>query len=222
MRKALRLALEAVVIVVLVLAHTAAASSLDYVWGTKPNIVVIRVENLKEGDQLPAGSWFQVTYRIAIKKWPLESESKVVDRVKEHFQKIREKIAQEYPNIRLYYAEYRYQEKNWKVLYTEYIYEATLIGRVEPTTLAADGNTTKLVSWIAVAIIVGLILAALVATIVILDNPAVQKLIVASAEALEAVATSKAMIYAVSALIFSIAILLAVVAIASLRRPPPR
>lgn len=186
------LAVVLVLLVALFAVNKAYASSLDWTWGHVPSSLKIEgTVNLDENAQLAEGDWFSITYKIVVKKWAWESEDTVKDRIKEHFQKILGQTIYEHPELRIYYAEYRYTGKEWKGLYDDYHYDVIIIGRVEPMKLQGSTTTTRLVAWVPVAIIIGLIVAAIIATIVLVQQPAVQKLITSVGETIHE--SSKAM-----------------------------
>ena len=174
-----------VVMLVLVFSVRAAADSLDYVWGHMPGIRVVRTVTLSEDDSLHVGDWFQVVYKIKVKKWVWQSEDDVRREVIHHFENILGRTIREHPELRIYYAEYHHYKTENRGLYKWYYYKAKIIGHVEPLQLSADPHTTsvRLVSWVAVAVIITLVIAAIIATIKLVQQPAVQKLLTAIANA---------------------------------------
>jgi len=176
----------AIVLIFLMYPVVVAGSNLDYVWGSFPsNLVIIGVEDLDEAASLRSGEWFQVVYEIKVSKNALESEDVVRQRVIEHFEQVLGKTIREHPELRIYYAEYRCYMTVDNVVYQEYYYRAKIVGKVEPLQLK---HGTPMVSWVTVAVIVSLILACIVATIVLVQQPAVQKLIVSTSEAIHTIA----------------------------------
>ncbi len=197
------------------------ASSLDYIWGSLPPDFRVAGEiPLDESSNLYPGEWFAVTYEIKIKKWPWEGEDVVVQRVREHLQQILGRIQYEHPEVWLRYAEYRYVRKECNIFgYCEYVYRAKIIGKVmtqEELAAKIGSNTSRiqLVAWVPVAIIIALIVAAITAAIILVQQPAVQKLILATSEAVRhAVETPWIM-----ALLILLPILIIIILIQSSRR----
>ena len=159
------------------------ASSLNWYWGSLPsNFKIEKVIPLSENDVLKSGEYFSVKYEIVVKRYFWESESIVKDRIKEHFQQMLGKLQYEHPELRFIYAKYEFKGFVNKIFYYEYYYTAEIIGKVEGTYLAAKRQLSAAVT---VAIIIGLVLACIIATIVLVQQPAVQKLILASSDVIQ-------------------------------------
>ena len=182
-----RISAIVVVLLVLVVSARGFADNLDYVWGSMPNINVVRIVNMSETGILHAGEWFQVVYEIKVRKWIWESEDSVRDRVEQHFENVLGRTIREHPEVRIYYAEYRHYKTDNYGLYADYYYRARIVGHVEPLELSSSGKTTRLVGWVGVAVIIALIVAAIIATIVLVQQPAVQKLVTAVSEGVQRV-----------------------------------
>ena len=201
---------------------TIAGSNLDFIWGSMPsNIRIIGVENLGEADSLRSGEWFQITYEIKVTKSAWDSEESVREEVIHHFQEFLGRTIREHPELRIYYAEYICYRTENHVLTRDYYYRVKIIGKVEPIQLS-NGTRKPLVPWVTVAVIVGLVVAAIVATIVLVQQPAVQRLLVSASEAIHTIATNPllagAWTFIVAALATTFLILVLLAATASLRR----
>jgi len=209
------------VVVIVLLYPVAVASNLDFIWGSLPsNVRIIGVESLSEADTLEAGEWFQIVYEIKVTKNCLESEDVVRDRVEQHFENFLGRTIREHPELRIYYAEYICYGTGGNIFTQEYYYRVKIIGKVEPLELAnGTSNKTGLVSWVAVAIIIGLVVAAIIATIVLIQQPTVQRLLTATSELMHQVAQNpfQATAWTLVAVILSISFLMIIVLVA-LRR----
>lgn len=205
--KTFLLPVMAIVLVLLVMvlpARALAESSLDYVWGHKPNIRIEGAVNLSEEDQLRSGEWFQIVYDIRVSKYIWEGDDVVKKRVVEHLEKIIGQTIHDHPEIRIYYAEYHCYKVENNFILQNYYYHAKIIGHVEP--LQLKGSTKLVAPAIVVAVIIGLITAAIIATIVLVNQPAVQKLIVATGNAIENTAANPLFPYILYALLGAFAV----------------
>ncbi|NPA98030.1 MAG: hypothetical protein GXO43_01490 [Crenarchaeota archaeon] len=178
-----------VIFMVLVEPVYPAVSSLDYVWGRFPsNIRIVGVKDLSKDDNLENGDWFQIVYEIKVSKLFYQGEDYVKQQVVQHFEKFLGKIIREHPELRIYYAEYKCYKVDGNPIVQNYYYHVRIIGHVEPITLS--NGTKKLIGWVGVAVIIALILACIIASIVLVQQPAVQKLLVSVGEAIHSVASN--------------------------------
>ena len=184
---------SALVVVTLLMFFTpgrAVANSLDVTWGTLGNLKIVGQEPLNEDDVLKPGDYWCVEYDIKVKKWLWEGEDVVKQRVMDHLKKILGKVKIEHPEIWIFYAEYRFVDKSGSPLCEEYLYRAKIVGKVMTqqeleAKLGDKAKTVKLAAWVPVAIIIGLILACIISTIVLVNQPAVQKLITAASNTVQ-------------------------------------
>jgi len=173
----------AIVMIFLTYPGVVAGSNLDYVWGYLPGIIIAR-EYVGENEQLPPGTWFAVVYRVAVKKWPWESESTVLQRVREYFANIYEKWTAEHPELEPpIYASFKCVNIVDRILWKEYVYDVEIVSKVKEHQYMVAREELIAPAVIA-AIIIGLILATIIATIILVQQPAVQKLLISTGEAI--------------------------------------
>lgn len=188
------------------------AHRLDYVWGSLPGKIIER-HQVPDDYAFSDGEYFGVVYRIAVKKWAWEGEDVVIDRIKEHLNEIIEKFREERPDAEIIYAKFSFLRVDDKLLWQEYVYDVEVIGRVN-TKLSGNIDETKLLGPVGVAIIIGLIIAAIIATIVLVNQPAVEKLLIATGEVLQNIASTPFLIALVlgGLILFEIVIVLVLMA----------
>lgn len=177
-----------VVVMIMICPLSVVARQLDYVYGSLPGRIIER-QLVPDDYVFKDGEYFGIVYRIAVKKWFLEGEDVVIDRIKEHLNKIIEEFREKRPDAEIVYAKFDFLRIDDKVLWQEYVYDVEVIGKVN-TKLSGNVNETKLVGPVAVAIIVALIVAAIIATIILVNQPAVEKLLISTSEAIQSIASN--------------------------------
>lgn len=177
----------AVIVIFLMYPAVIAGSGLDWHWGSLPGRIVKR-EPVAEEYQFNSGEYFSVRYSINVKKWLWESEQEVLNRVKDHFYEVLKKFREERPDAKILYADFTYKGVKNLGIWSEYLYDVEIIGKIDKTGLSASQK--KLIGPVAVAVIIGLIVAAIIATIILVQQPAVQKLLISTGEAIQKVASN--------------------------------
>ena len=189
-------AITFLIIIALMPLKPLADSSIQVItWGTLPAVKFSSEVDLGPNDGLRPGDYWRAVYEIKVLKWWYESEDVVKQRVLEHLQKILGEIKIKHPEIWLMYAKYTLEKTEGYsclgkyCLGTYYYYKAEIIGKIMEPKLE-NGKVRMVAPVVAAIVIAALIAAAVWGAVVLTQQPAVQKLLVASSHAIESAAKS--------------------------------